>query len=118
MAEAGLFVGWGPPIRGREAKGLEVLNEAISWWGSQQENGKIESFEVVILAPHGGDLNGFILVRGSQDQIRAVQADEEFEPLHTRASLVVDRLGMVDAALGDGLGQSIEIYQQAINEIG
>ena len=24
MADAGLFIGWGPPVRGREAKGLEV----------------------------------------------------------------------------------------------
>jgi hypothetical protein len=47
MAEAGLFTGWGPPVRGREAKGLEVFNEAVSFYGKQQESGGIESFEVV-----------------------------------------------------------------------
>ncbi len=29
MADAGLFIGWGPPVRGREEKGLETLTEAM-----------------------------------------------------------------------------------------
>ncbi len=74
MAEAGLFTGWGPPVRGREAKGLEVFNETLSFYGKQQEAGAIESFEVVMLAPHGGDLAGFILARGSEEQIAALRA--------------------------------------------
>ena len=27
MADAGLFIGWGAPVRGREATGLEVFTE-------------------------------------------------------------------------------------------
>ena len=68
MAEAGLFIGWGAPVRGREAKGLEVFNESIEFWGRLQEAGRIESFEVVLLFPHGGDLYGFALLRGSHDR--------------------------------------------------
>jgi hypothetical protein len=30
MAEAGLFVGWGDPITGREGKGLEVFGQALA----------------------------------------------------------------------------------------
>ena len=30
MAEAGIFIGWGANFPGREAKGLEVFNEASS----------------------------------------------------------------------------------------
>jgi len=33
MADAGLFVGWGIPVRGREAKSLEVFNESVQYWG-------------------------------------------------------------------------------------
>ena len=117
MAEAGLFIGWGAPVRGREAKGLEVFNESIEFWGRLQEAGRIESFEVVLLFPHGGDLYGFALLRGSHDQLNDVGGDEEFLRLTTRAGLIVERLGVVRAALGDGLGQQIGRYQQAVAEL-
>ena len=117
MAEAGLFVGWGAPVRGREAKGLEVFNEGIEYWGRLQEAGRIESFEVVLLYPHGGDLAGFALLRGSHDQLNAVGGDDEFLRLTARAGLIVEGLGVVRAALGDGLEKEIGLYQQAVGEI-
>jgi hypothetical protein len=117
MAEAGLFVGWGPPVRGREAKSLEVFNESVQYWGGLQQDGRIESFEVVLLYPHGGDLGGFALLRGSHDQLNEVGGDEEFLRLTARAGLIVERLGVVRAVLGDGLEQQIGIYQQAVGEL-
>ena len=41
MAEAGLFIGWGAPVKGREAKGLEVFNESVEYWGRLQQEGRI-----------------------------------------------------------------------------
>jgi hypothetical protein len=117
MAEAGLFIGWGDPITGREAKGLEVFGEALAYYGAAEQDGRIESHETVLLYPHGGDLAGFILVRGSADQIAALRAEDEFERLHTRASLIVQRLGVIDAALGDGLEASIGVYRDAVADL-
>jgi hypothetical protein len=117
MAETGLFIGWGAPVRGREAKGLEVFNESIEFYGGLQGDGRIESFEVVVLYPHGGDLYGFALLRGSQEQVSGLQADEGFQRLMTRASLIVERLGVVNAALGDSLGEQVNIYQQQVSEL-
>src|SRR3954468_7542384 len=99
MADAGLFIGWGEPIQGREAKGLEVFNETIAYYGRLQGEGKIESFEVALLEPHGGDLGGFIMVRGSSEQMSTLRADEEFERMVTRATLVVHGVGCVSAAI-------------------
>ena len=117
MAEQGLFIGWGAPVRGREAKGLEVFNEAVAYWGGLQNDGKIESFEVVLLYPHGGDLYGFSLLRGSAEQFDQLRADDDFDRLNTRAGVVVERLGIVPAALGDGLGDVVGTYQQAVSEL-
>ena len=36
MAEAGLFIGWGEPVTGREAKGLEVFAEALAYYGKRR----------------------------------------------------------------------------------
>ena len=117
MADAGLFIGWGEPVTGREAKGLEVLGEALAYYGKAEQEGRIESHETVLLYPHGGELSGFILVRGSEAQIAALRAEDEFERLVTRAALVVQNVGVIDAALGDGLQAAIGVYQTAVSDL-
>ncbi|MCW3049756.1 MAG: hypothetical protein JWO74_4040 [Solirubrobacterales bacterium] len=117
MAEAGLFIGWGAPIAGREAKGLEVLDESVQYWGRLQQEGRIESFEVVLLTPHGGDLEGFALLRGTSEQTASLIVDDEFERFTTRATLIVQGVGIVPAVLGDGLEQTIAMYSQQVGEL-
>jgi hypothetical protein len=117
MAEAGLFLGWGPPVHGRERKSLDVFNESVQWYVELQETGNIESFEVVLLEPHGGDLDGFVLLRGSQEQISALRASEEFERLTTRATLIVENVGVVGAYINEGLARGMGIYQAQLDEL-
>jgi hypothetical protein len=117
MADAGLFLGWGPPVRGREAKGLEVFGEAIDFYSGLQQEGKIESFEAVLLEPHGGDLGGFFLIRGSVEQMSQLRVDETFERLTTRATFIVEDIGVVGAYIGDGLARAMGIYQQQIGDL-
>ena len=117
MADAGLFIGWGAPVYGREAKGLEVFNESLQYYGRLQQDGVIEGFETVILEPHGGDVAGFILIRGSEEKLAQLRVDDEFVRLSTRASLIVESLGVVGAALGEGLEAAITTYQQAVSDL-
>jgi hypothetical protein len=117
MADAGLFIGWGAPVRGREAKGLEVFNESLAYYGRLQQEGVIEGVETAILEPHGGELVGFILLRGSEEKLAQLRVDDEFVRLSTRASLIVQGLGVVGATLGEGLEDAITTYQQAISEL-
>jgi hypothetical protein len=117
MADAGVFLGWGAPVRGREAKGLEVFGEAIEFYGGLLQQGRIESFEAVLLEPHGGDLGGFFMIRGSAEQMTALRSDEAFERLTIRAGFVVDNIGVVGAYLGDGLTRAMGVYQQSIGDL-
>lgn len=117
MADAGLFIGWGQVVRGREKRAVEVFNESIEYWGGLQSEGKIEDFEVVLLSPHGGDLAGFALLRGSAEQMAALRDDEEFALRVTRADLIIDNQGVVDAVLGEAIGSSMSIYQAEIDAL-
>jgi hypothetical protein len=114
MADAGLFIGWGDVVRGREDRALEVFNETIEFYGQLQSDGRIEDFEVALLEPHGGELQGFAMLRGSEDQIAAIRRDEDFERLMTKASLIVDNLGFIGAAIGASLARAISIYQEEL----
>jgi hypothetical protein len=117
MADAGLFIGWGAAVRGREAKGLEVFNEVLAYYGRLQQEGTIESFEPVFLEPHGGDLEGFVLLRGSEEKLAQLRVDDEFVRLSTRGGMIVDGFGVAGAVLGDGLQAAIETYQEAIADL-
>ena len=114
MADAGLFIGWGDVVRGREERALDVFNETVELYGQMQADSRIESFEVCLLNPHGGELQGFALLRGSEDQIDAVRRAEDFQRVLTKALLIVENLGVVDAALGEGLGRQMAIFQEEI----
>ena len=39
---------------GRENDALKVYSETLQYWGRLQQEGKLESFEVVVLGPTGG----------------------------------------------------------------
>jgi hypothetical protein len=114
MADAGLFIGWGQVARGREDRALDVFNETIELYGQMQSDGRIESFDVALLEPHGGELGGFVLLRGTEEQIEAVHGAEDFERIMTKASLIVDDLGIVPAAIGASLARSMAIYQEEL----
>ena len=99
-------------------RGLALwLIEALAFWGRQQESGAIEDFEVTFLYPHGGDLDGFILARGSAEQIDAVRRSDELQRLNVRAAQIVENFGVVDAAVGEGIEEQVSLYQEAINEL-
>jgi hypothetical protein len=117
MADAGLFIGWGEVVRGREGGAVDGFNEVVEFIGQLQGDGRIESFEICFLEPHGGDLAGFMLLRGTTEQMDAVRSDDEFGRHMTRASLHVENLGLVGAALGEGIARQMAIYQEEIGAI-
>jgi hypothetical protein len=117
MADEGLFFGWGEVVRGRETKALEVFAEALQYYAQLQQDGKIESFEPWFLAPHGGDLAGFILIRGDREQLDEIQRSADFERLQTRAGLVVDGSGLIDAYTGEALARLMGQFQEASSDI-
>jgi hypothetical protein len=73
--------------------------------GSVAAGRPLREFDTVILEPHGGDLIGFVLLRGTREQLDEIGNDEEFDSTIAWGALVVKRIGVVRATLGDGLGQ-------------
>jgi hypothetical protein len=117
VADSALFIGYGNPVRGRETKSIQVFNEAVQFWTGLQQSGRIESFEVGLLEPHGGDLNGFSLLRGSNEQLGQLRASEDFQRMTVRAALIVENLGIVGVAIGPRLMEQMAVYQQQLSEL-
>jgi len=118
MSESGLFVGWGQTVRGREQRALDVFNDAVTYYGERLKDGSIESFEPVLLNPHGGDLQGFFLVKGSTEGLATMMASEEFQRLHVRAGMIVDNLGLIEAWVDDRVLTQLGYFSDAAGELG
>jgi hypothetical protein len=118
MADDALFFGWGEVVRGREQQAVEVFQESIEYYSRLQQEGRIESFEPWFLDPHGGDLTGFVVLRGERAQLDEIRRSPEYERLTTRASLIADRCGTVSAYTGDALARLMGVYQEAAGDLG
>jgi hypothetical protein len=118
MSDRALFVGFGAPVRGREERAVEVFDEWVAMCGRMQSDGRIESMDVTLLDPHGGDLGGFFMLHGSESQCAALPSDDEFRRAMTDAALVVENLGVVPAVTGEGVGREMAMYGEAVRKVG
>jgi hypothetical protein len=117
MAGDELFIGWGPVVRGREQTAIKVFQETIEFHGKLQQDGKIDGFDAHLIAPHGGDLAGFIMLRGERSKLDDVRNSEDFERLIARAGTIVDQVGVLNAYSGEALGQTMGRFQAASAEL-
>lgn len=118
MAGEAIFIGWGEVVRGREKQALQVFQESVEYYGKLQQEGRIEGFDVYVLAPHGGDLSGFAVLRGERQTLGEIRFSEEFQRLIARASAIINRPGVVPAFTGDALGAQMAIFQEVADEFG
>jgi hypothetical protein len=116
MADRVLVISWGETVHGREERGLEVFNDALGLCGRLQQDGKIESFDVVLLDP-AGDMAGYLEVHGSAEQINALDDNEEFTRNTIDASLIVKNLRHTRGYVNEGVARQIQMYQEAIGKV-
>jgi hypothetical protein len=114
MADRVLFISWGENIAGREEHGLDVFNEALGLYGKMQQDGRIESFDVVLLDPNG-DLGGYIQLHGSHEQLSAIQEDDDYRKVLYDASLVVKHLRGIEGFTNEGISREVTRFQEAIS---
>jgi hypothetical protein len=103
MADNVLFVGWNRSVAGQEQKTLALFGRVLEYYTRLQSEGKIESFESVVLNVHGGDLNGFILIRGDAQKLFEIQNEEEWLDLLVEANICLVGVGVVPGYIGERL---------------
>jgi hypothetical protein len=114
MADRLLFMTFEDPVRGLEERAIEVFNDAVGLLGRKQQEGAIESFDVVLLDPNGM-LGGFMVARGSAAQIHALREDAEFMRNTMDAQLCVNGIRHLRGYCNEGIASQMELYQSAIS---
>lgn len=103
MADSAFFIGWNEAKAGRETHVMELFQTTMTYFTRQMEAGTIESFEPVLLERHGGDMNGFILVRGDHNKLDEMRQTDEFMNMTLMGGHILDDFGVIGCYIGDRL---------------
>jgi hypothetical protein len=116
MADRCLMITWGAVSRGREERAVENFNDAVGYYGRCQQEGKIESFDVVLCAPNEA-LDGYIRLDGTAKQLADLKEDREYQRLLVVATLTTDRLSVADGFCNEGIAQQMEIFEAEVSKV-
>jgi hypothetical protein len=109
-----VFFAWNRSIPGREHLAAAHFQEFVQYLGGLKQNGTIQSFDTVFLDPHGGDLNGFILIRGEPAKLDLLKSGIEWVTHMTRAALHTEGIGAVRGVTGETIMQRLELWTRSI----
>ncbi len=114
MADRVLFIGWNRPVIGREKQALETFGKSIQYYEKLKADGKIEGFDTVILDHHGGDLNGFVMLKGTARQIAELRGDSIWIDLMTEAGIRCEGLGGIGGVINEGVTDFMTRYTKLL----
>ena len=104
-----MVFGWNRPLVGRENMSAQHFQEFSEFLKDAKQRGMIESFEAVLLEPHGGKLNGFFLLFGEPGKLRELNGSPEWMRHQLRAGMHLDGLcalrGFAGGAVLERMGE-------------
>jgi hypothetical protein len=109
-----ILFGWNRSIPGREKVSAQHFEEFVKYLGGLQQKGAIQTFDVVFLDTHGGDLNGFFLIKGDSAKLDALVSTTEWITHITRASLHLDGSGVVRGVTGNEIPGRMALWTSVI----
>jgi hypothetical protein len=114
MADAALFIGWNRAVAGREQQAMDLFGKVVEYYTRAQSEGKIESFEPVLLGAHGGDLNGFMLVRGDPGKLAEFKREDTFVEYVIEAGYCLLGVGVIDCSIGERITNTMSQWSKLI----
>jgi hypothetical protein len=115
MSNAGLLVGWTRAYTGKEQVALNKFGEYLGYLTKLVTEKHIDSFEPVIVRPHGGDLNGFILVRADAAKLATLRQSDQWKDWEALGSVLLQGFGVIECGLGNGVADFMGRFQKQLN---
>lgn len=98
-----LFLGYDRPIAGREMAAVSVIEHLTKLLDKAKKENLIESYDSISLAVHGGNVNGFLLVRGNRKGLDDLRASDEFDDLAVQAHMVMSGVSILSGVHGEAV---------------
>jgi hypothetical protein len=114
MGTGVILFGWNRAIPGREKVSAGHFGEFVKYLDGLRQKGAIQAFDIVFLDAHGGDLNGFFLIRGESAKLDTLVSTTEWITHVTRAVLHLEGAGVVRGVTGEEVMKRMAIWTSAI----
>jgi len=114
MAESVIFIGWDRPIVGREKQAMQLFQKVMEYYSKLQTSGRIESFDAVILSAHGGDLNGFVVLKGDAMKLAEIRREDTFLQQVIEGGYCLQGYGVVPGYIGPGVTKILSQWSKLI----
>jgi hypothetical protein len=113
-----ILFGWNRPLPSRESTSVQHFQEFMEYLSTQKRSGVVESFDAVMLEPHGGTMNGFFLIRGEPAKLAELTASAEWMRHQVRALYHLDRAASVRGVTGAAVRERMELWTNVIQKYG
>lgn len=113
MSDSGLLIGWNRVVSGKDEVAVELWADMLSYLRKLHAEGLIERFEPVLLGAWGGTLNGFVLIRGTQEHLDRVRNSHDFLLFNVRANKALEGFTVVRAHFGEEAATILRLYATA-----
>ena len=113
MANTGMLLAWDRVVPGRDVQAVELWEEINLYLTRLHAEGRIASHDLVMLGAHGGNFNGFILIRGEKATLAEVRDTREFQTMVVRANKSLLGFAVLRAHLGGDAVRLMQMYATA-----
>jgi hypothetical protein len=103
MATAILFISWNRPHVGMEDKAYNWLTHEGLAYLKKHEGKYFERTEFLGLTPHGGHVNGCVVLFGERARLDEFRRTDDFEAFAMKMSGMFDRFGVVPGVNWEGI---------------
>jgi hypothetical protein len=109
-----VLFGWNRPVRGRERVSAQHFEEFVNYLAGLQRQRAIQAFDIVFLDAHGGDMNGFFLIKAESAKLDALLSTVEWITHMTRAAQHLEGSGAVRGVTGDQVTERMALWTSVI----
>jgi hypothetical protein len=109
MLDSGLLISWAESSHDRQEEALlRLFSEVVAYSDRLLQEARISGFEPFVLGGHGDGLRGFMILRGTPEQINTVSHDDEFLGYLHCAERLMKHVGVEELYLGEALRHMLE----------
>ena len=105
-----VMFGWKRSLPGREQLSAAHFQDFVGYLSGLQKDGRIASFEPVLLDPNGSGLNGFFLIRADDGKLSELLSSEAWFGHVVRAMMHLDEATVVRGVSGPLVNERMNVW--------
>jgi hypothetical protein len=109
-----VLFGWNRAIAGREGMAGELFAHSMTYFEKLKVTKQLESYEPVFLNRHGGDMNGFFLLKGTHTQLDTIMQSDEWIDIVMRADHYLSGVGVITGYTGAVIPEMMQRWVKTI----